>query len=151
MSDHITITPIAGPVTVTAGGVELGQHEGAVRVEEAVDQLDHHFELQGALDQADACLRILGGDAAKKLGAALSDASKFGMAKSIVMAGSEAGFDMESKEGIEAWMRRLQSQPLPASIRLPSPGPEAPGGDKKAERAKKSARKAVRKARRKNR
>ena len=55
-----------------------------------------------ALEQADACLRVLGGDAVKKLEAALSDTSKFGMAKSLFMGGREAGFDMESKEGIEA-------------------------------------------------
>jgi hypothetical protein len=69
------------------------------------------------LEQADACLRVLGGDAVKKLEAALSDPSKFGMAKSLFMGGREAGFDMDSKEGIEAWMRVMQSRPLPASVR----------------------------------
>ncbi len=104
-----------------------------------------------ALEQADACLRVLGGDAAKKLEAALSDTSKFGIAKSLFMGGREAGFDMNSKEGIEAWMRLMQSQPLPASVRLPSLGAPAPPQDKTAARAKKNARKAARKARKKNR
>jgi hypothetical protein len=103
------------------------------------------------LEQADACLRVLGGDAVTKLEAALSDTSKFGMAKSLVMGGREAGFSMDSKEGIEAWMRAMQSQPLPASLRLPSLGSGARPVDKNAARAKKSARKAARKARKKNR
>lgn len=64
-----------------------------------------------ALEQADACLRVLGGDAVKK----------------------------------------LQSQPLPASVRLPSLGAPARPQDKTAARAKKNARKAARKARKKNR
>lgn len=102
-----------------------------------------------SLEQADACLRVLGGGAVKKLEAALSDTSKFGMAKALFMGGREAGFDMDSKAGIEAWMRATQGQPLPASVRLPSLGssarPQAQG------RAKKSARKAARKARKKSR
>jgi len=103
------------------------------------------------LPQAGACLRVLGGDAVKKLAAALSDKSKFGMAKSLFMGGREAGFDMESREGIEAWMRVRQSQPLPASIGLPSPGAPARTGDKAAARTKKNQRKAARKARKRNR
>jgi hypothetical protein len=94
---------------------------------------------------------VLGGDAVKKLEAALSDPSKFGMAKSLVMGGREAGFDMDSKEGIEAWMRVMQSQPLPASVRLPPLVSLARPQDKTVARAKKNARKAARKARKKNR
>jgi hypothetical protein len=96
-------------------------------------------------------LRVLGGDAVKKLEAALSDTSTFGMAKSLFMGGREAGFDMDSKEGIEAWMRVMQSQPLPASVRLPPPGSGARPVDATAARASKNARKAARKARKKNR
>jgi hypothetical protein len=103
------------------------------------------------LPQADACLRVLGGDAVKKLEAALSDPRKFGMAKSLVMGGRESGFDMDSKEGIEAWMRSVQSQPLPASIRLPSLGVPSRPADKAAALKKQNQRKAARKARKRNR
>ena len=102
------------------------------------------------LKQADACLKVLGGAAIKKLEAALSDSSNFGMAKSLFMAGADAGFDMQSKEGIEAWMQSVQGKPLPPSVRLPSfdaPPPSA----KKATEAKKDKRKAARKARKRNR
>jgi hypothetical protein len=102
------------------------------------------------LEQADACLHVLGGDAVKKLEAALSDPRKFGVAKSFFMRGREAGFDMDTKEGVEAWMRVMQSQPLPSATRLPIPGSTAGPADKTTARTKK-ARKAARKARKKNR
>ncbi len=104
-----------------------------------------------ALEQADACLRVLGGNAVKKLEAALEDSSNFGMAKSLFAAGREAGFDMESKEGIEAWMRAVQSRPLPASVGFPSFGAAARPIAPAAARAKKNQRKAARKARKRNR
>jgi hypothetical protein len=104
-----------------------------------------------ALDQANACLRALGGDAVKKLKAALSDSSNFGMAKSLLMAGRDAGFDMDTREGIEAWMRVAQGMPLPSSGWLPSLGSPPRGASKAVARAKKNKRKAARKAARKAR
>jgi hypothetical protein len=109
------------------------------------------LERELGLAQADACSRVLGGDAVVQLEAALSDTSKFGMAKSFFMGGREAGFDMESKEGLEAWMSVMQSQPLPASVRLPAPGSGTRPVNTSAARAKKNARKAGRKARKKSR
>jgi hypothetical protein len=99
------------------------------------------------LKQADACLRVLGGDAVEALESALSDPGNFGMAKSLVMAGHEAGYDVSSPEGVEAWMQSVQGQPLPPSVRLPSPGSPARGSGKSAKAKKKSKRKAARKAR----
>jgi hypothetical protein len=99
---------------------------------------------------ADACLRVLRGDAARKLQAALSDSSRFGMAKSILMAGRESGFDMGTQEGLDAWMRSMQGKPLPASVRLPPVGMSSATPAKRA-KAKKNKRKSARAARRKNR
>ncbi len=100
------------------------------------------------LKRADSCLRLLGSNAVKKLEAALSDSSNFGVAKSLFMAGADSGFDMQSKEGIEAWMQSIQGKPLPPSIPLPGlPQPSS----KKATKTKKDKRKAARKARKKNR
>ena len=102
------------------------------------------------LKQADACLRELGSDAVKKLAAALSNKSNFGMAKSLFMGGAEAGFDMSSQKGIDAWMQQVSSRPLPDSFPLPLGVPARPVG--KADAAKKKQqRKAAKKARRKNR
>ena len=72
------------------------------------------------LEQADACLRVLGGTAAKRLEAALSDSSKFGAGKAFIRAGREAGFDMSTKAGIDAWMRASNGR-LPAESMPPSP------------------------------
>jgi hypothetical protein len=100
------------------------------------------------LKQADGCLRLLGSNAVEKLEAALSDSSNFGIAKSMFMAGADAGFDMYSKDGIAAWMEATQGKPLPPSI--PLPGLPQPAS-KKAIKLKKAKRKAARKARKKNR
>jgi hypothetical protein len=72
------------------------------------------------------------------------------MAKSLFMAGRDAGFDMQTPEGIEAWMRSIEGQPLPRSIPIPSPGAPKTAG-KKAAKAKNGKRKAARQARKKNR
>lgn len=100
------------------------------------------------LKQADACLKVLGSAAIKKLEAALSDSSNFGMAKSLFMAGADSGFDMQSKEGIEAWMQSVQGKPLPPSVRLPSFDAPPPASKKTAKT--KNKRKAARKARKRN-
>jgi hypothetical protein len=112
--------------------------------------LKHHF----GLAQADDCLRVVGPSAGKKLEQALADPRNFGMAKSIFMAGAEAGFDIHSKEGIEAWMREVRGKPLPPSVRLPfdrmdlGMTPRIAGS---RDRKKKNQRKAARKARKRNR
>lgn len=93
------------------------------------------------LKRADACLRVLGGDAIGKLEAALSERNNFGLAKSLVMAGREAGFDMDTPEGIEAWMQAVQGMPLPPSVRLPPVDSTAPGAAGAATHAKKTRRK----------
>ncbi|MEZ4327797.1 MAG: hypothetical protein R3B40_21440 [Polyangiales bacterium] len=106
------------------------------------------------LKQADACLAVLGGDAVKKLEAALSNPGNFGMAKSMVMAGAEAGFDVQSQEGLEAFMQSMSSMPLPASFPvpgLPQPTSKTATQGKAASQEKKGKRKAARSARRKNR
>jgi hypothetical protein len=85
----------------------------------------------------------------KKLEAAMSNTGNFGMAKSLFLSGAQAGFDMSSQKGIDAWMREMSSKPLPASIQLPTLG--APSrADPGAVRAKKKQRKAARKARKRN-
>ena len=101
------------------------------------------------LAQADACLRVLGDNAVRKLESALSDRSGFGLAKSLVMAGADAGFDVESEEGLVEWLESIQGQPLPPSISLPGL-PAPPRSAQKPAKAKKK-RKAARKARKRNR
>lgn len=102
------------------------------------------------LAQADACLALLDDKAVAKLEAGLSDESNFSPAKAFVMAGARAGFDMNSQEGIEAWLAESQGQLFgPASQ---SPKRRAPSPPKKpATNAEKNKQKAKRKASKKKR
>jgi hypothetical protein len=119
------------------------------------------------LVQADACLDVLGEGAVKELEAALSDPANFGPAKTAFMAGREAGFDMDTKEGIEAWMEQIQGKPLPtlqggpalggplpvgppSEARTAARGPKQTKSTKKAKKAK-GKRKAAQTARKRNR
>lgn len=104
------------------------------------------------LAQADELLAALGGEATTRLTRALSDPRNFGRAKSIMMAGWDAGFDVSTADGLEAWMSEVDKMPLPLSIYLP-PFARLPARavDPEAERARKNKRKAERKARKKNR
>jgi hypothetical protein len=105
---------------------------------------------EGGLAQADACRRVLGGKAAEKLEAALSDPRNFGLAKSMVMQGMQEGFDVRSQEGLDAWMRTMQLRSL-AGEAGPSigPSPRAPA-DKPSSQARKRKRKTSRNSRKKN-
>jgi hypothetical protein len=105
--------------------------------------------------EAEDCLRVLGRSATTKLAAALSDRSNFGMAKSLLMGAREAGFDMTSQEGMEAFMRSVQGKPLPRSIRMPFDPPSAAAprnaGKTKTKAKNKEKRKAAQASKRKNR
>jgi hypothetical protein len=74
-----------------------------------------------SLRRVDARLHPLGEGAVQRLETALSDPHNFGLAKTLVMAGKDAGYDMSSKAGIEAWARTMQGAPLPVAVR-PPPG-----------------------------
>ena len=86
----------------------------------------------------------------KKLAAALSDKSNFGMAKSLFMGGAAAGFDMSTQKGVDAWMQQVSSKPLPDSFPLPFGVPARPA-TRADPSAKKKQRKAAKKARKRNR
>ncbi|MEL6195846.1 MAG: hypothetical protein AAFZ38_09435 [Myxococcota bacterium] len=133
--------------------VSVGSEEARPVIEE-LRALYRFLRREGGLEQADACLRVLGGSAIKRLEAKLSDPGNFGMAKSLVMSGRDAGVDITSQQQLTAWMQSLQSQPLPASYRLPGedgPKPVGAAPSKKAVENKKKKRRAARKARKRNR
>jgi hypothetical protein len=128
--------------------VSIGASEARSIVEE-LRAFYAFLKREFGLRPADDCQKVLSGDAVSALEAALSDTSKFGLAKSFFMGGREASFDMDSRDGIEAWMRSIQGQPPLSSI--PTPPTGAPGLSEKAAAAKKNKRKAARKTRKKNR
>jgi hypothetical protein len=101
------------------------------------------------LRQADACLRLLSGDAVQRLEAALSDPGNFDLAKSLLMEEPAAIGDMDPEEDLEEWLRAEPEQPQ-LSLPLVGPARTPIAGDKAAARAKKK-RKMARATRKKNR
>lgn len=93
------------------------------------------------LKQADSCLQVLGNNAVTKLEAAMSDNTNFGMTKSLFMAGADAGFDMQSTDGIEAWMQSLEGKPVPSSIPIRRHPQSTSKKDKMKRKAARKARK----------
>ena len=54
------------------------------------------------------------GDVDQRRGIRLQEPANFGMAKSFVLMGKEAGFDMESPEGMQAWVKAYNATVAPA-------------------------------------
>jgi hypothetical protein len=132
---------------------------------------------QYQLKHAGAIVALLDDRAEARLRRELADPANFGMAKSFVMMGEQAGFDMTTEEGMQAWMNYYNTKMLgmppgpppstPFVERLPpdaelyaiddeeeeTPAPSGPTPKQRSEaRAKKrKARKAQKKSRKRNR
>jgi hypothetical protein len=65
----------------------------------------HFLERVYHLPQAKQILARLTPQAARRLERELQEPANFGMAKSFVLMGKQAGFDMESPEGMQAWVK----------------------------------------------
>jgi hypothetical protein len=63
--------------------------------------------------QAEQMLAGLTPQAARRLERELQEPANFGMAKSFVLMGKEAGFDMESPEGMRAWVEAYNATVAP--------------------------------------
>ena len=96
------------------------------------------------LPQANQMLARLTPQAARRLERKMQESANFGMAKSFIMMGKEAGFDMESPEGMQAWVEAYNATVAPA-MAAPSLHPEphtkkksrgAPKGTMSAQRRK---------------
>jgi hypothetical protein len=65
------------------------------------------------LPQAKQMLAHLTPQAARRLERELQEPANFGMAKSFVLLGKQAGFDMESPEGMHAWVKAYNATVAP--------------------------------------
>jgi hypothetical protein len=102
------------------------------------------------VQNADECLAVLDDEIARTMERELANPRNFGMAKSFVMGGMAAGFDMTTQEGTDAFMRAYNANLLAAGVR-PAPAPGRLRLPTQAEKNKKKAqRKAQRASRRKN-
>jgi hypothetical protein len=115
--------------------------------------LDRQFGLRNAKRIA----AMLDDKAERRLREELADPANYGMAKSFVMQGIEAGYDMTSPEGMNAFMevfnQRLLSARMPAQLPLRPIifGDFGPERDRAEVNKRRKARKAQRQARKRNR
>lgn len=128
---------------------ELFPRKVSVQPEEAadiVDELRAFWTFLGRaydLPNAPALLKGLDDRATRRLERELANPANFGMAKSMVMQGQARGFDMSTKEGLDAWMHTYNAE------HLTMPGALGPEAARLPQPAKKSSAKAKEKNRRK--
>src|SRR5262249_31569612 len=120
---------------------------------------------QYGLASARKILDTFKGDTASRLEKELANPANFGMAKSFVMGGMKAGYDMTTQEGTDAWMLAYNNSllggplgsglPVPPDLSgldyLPPLGFGSSGLSKAQKDRKRKARKAQRQARKRNR
>ncbi len=133
--------------------------ESAPEIIEELTAFWRFLDRQYELPHAGRILAALDDNAVNRLKQALSDPTNFGMAKSLFMFGSEAGFDMSSQEGLDEAM--LAYNTLVARQSLSGPSVEGPLPQAKSLRPDKSRsqlradrkrkKKAQRKAQKRNR
>jgi hypothetical protein len=74
----------------------------------------HFLERVYQLPRAKQMLAHLTPQATRRLERELQEPTNFGMAKSFVLMGMQAGFDMESPEGMQAWVQAYNATVAPA-------------------------------------
>lgn len=74
----------------------------------------HFLERVYQLPQARQMLAHVRPQAARRLERELQEPANFGMAKSFVLMGMQAGFAMESPEGMQAWVKAYNTTVAPA-------------------------------------
>ncbi len=88
------------------------------------------------LPQAKLMLARLTPQAARRLERALQEPTNFGMAKSFVMMGMHAGFDMESPEGMQAWVKTYNATVAPVMAATDPASQKKSRGTRSAQRRK---------------
>ncbi len=104
------------------------------------------------LETADECLAVLRPGSEQALRRTLADSGKFGMAKSLFLAGKNAGYDTGTQEGLNRFVADVNAGKLPFHD-MPALGPPraVPARDWRKESERKKKRKAQRASRKRNR
>lgn len=132
----------ATPATISAGETaeilfEIFPRKVSVKSERAGEIVAElrafwqYLKRTRSLENADAILGLLRDEDANYLESALSDTSNFGMAKSFVMSGQEAGFDMTDPDDVNRFMlvynaALLEKRASETPKASPSPSPQRP-------------------------
>jgi hypothetical protein len=118
-------------ITERGDGAEIIQELGAFW---------HFLQRVYQLPQARQLLTRLTPQAARRLERELQEPANFGMAKSFVLMGKEAGFDMESPEGMQAWVAAYNATVAPTMVAAEPPSKKkargAPKGTMSAQHRK---------------
>jgi len=154
----------ATPPRVTAAQVEeivteiLPRKVSSLSPEEADQAIPEliafweYLQREYKLSNANAALRVLR-RVKPDFRRLMNDPANWGMAKSLVMQGQAAGFDMTSEEGVNQFMAaynaRLLAQPAGPGREFPDPFGRRPGS--RPDPKKKKQRKAAKAARKRNR
>ncbi len=101
------------------------------------------------LETADECLAMLYPGVEKKLERELANTDKFGMAKSVLMGGIAAGYDVTTREGLDQLMADANAGKVPLPPTLAFPGGAT--SNRKADQDRKKRRKMRKAAQRRNR
>jgi len=92
----------------------------------------HFLERVYQLLQAKQMLAHLTEHSTRRLERELQESANFGMAKSFVLMGMQAGFDMESPEGMQAWVKAYNATVAPT---IAAPSSHARSATKKKSRS----------------
>jgi len=127
--------PGVTPPTMTTGDLEeviydlfprkviTERGDGAEIIQE-LQAFWHFLQREYQLPQASQMLARLTLQAARRLERELQEPTNFGMAKSFVLMGKEAGFEMESPEGMQAWVEAYNATVAPTMAAASGrPGP----------------------------
>jgi len=96
----------------------------------------HFLERVYQLPQARQMLAYLTPQAARRLERELQKPANFGMAKSFVLMGMQAGFDMESPEGMQAWVKAYNATVAPVIAATNPASKKKAHGSRSAQRRK---------------
>ena len=113
---HDAITyPGVTPPTMTTGDLEevITERGDGAEVIQELRAFWRFLQRVYQLPQARQMLARLTPQAARRLERKLQEPANFGMAKSFVLMGKEAGFDMESPEGMRAWVQAYNATVAP--------------------------------------
>jgi hypothetical protein len=117
--------PGATPPTMTTSDLEevvfglfprkvITQRGDAAEIIQELRAFWHFLERVYQVPQARQMLTHLTEHSTRRLERELQEPANFGMAKSFVLMGKEAGFDMESSEGMQAWVKAYNATVAPA-------------------------------------
>ena len=95
----------------------------------------HFLERVYHLPQAKLMQAHLTEHAARRLERELQEPANFGMAKSFVLLGQEAGFEMESPEGMQAWVEAYNATVAPTMAAAEASSKKKPRGAPKGTRS----------------